>query len=80
MSIYSSGRDEEYFPDADKFRPERWQRLSNDSTSDGKNLVLDPFASLPFGHGRRACIGRRLAEVQSYILLNKVITLYINYC
>jgi len=66
MSIYSSGRNNSYFPNANLFMPERWNR------NETKNEVIDPYASLPFGHGKRACIGRRLAEAQMYILLYKV--------
>ncbi len=49
--------------------PERWDRSLS---LPGQPMVMDPFASLPFGHGRRACVGRRLAEAQMYILLQKV--------
>ncbi|XP_046449111.1 cytochrome P450 315a1, mitochondrial-like [Daphnia pulex] len=68
MSAYTSGRDERYFRNAQDFIPERWNRHG---PSNG--MVMDPFASLPFGHGRRGCIGRRLAESQMYILLYKAI-------
>ena len=65
LSVYSSGRNEKYFPNPEAFLPERWSR-----TSGG---VQDPYGSLPFGHGKRACVGRRLAEAQMYMLLCKVL-------
>jgi cytochrome P450 len=74
MSAYTSGRDERYFRNAQDFIPERWNRHG---PSNG--MVMDPFASLPFGHGRRGCIGRRLAESQMYILLYKVRQIEINF-
>ena len=68
LSIYSSGRDERYFENAASFLPERWDRKAKKE----KAAVIDAFASLPFGHGKRACVGRRLAEAQIFILLQKV--------
>lgn len=68
MSTFTSGRDERYFCNAQEFLPERWNRHS----SPNDNMVMNHFATLPFGHGRRSCIGRRLAETQIYILLFKV--------
>ena len=50
----------EYFDNPDDFIPERWDR-SDQAPS------IDPYLSLPFGHGRRACIGRRLAEQGRFI-------------
>lgn len=65
MSIFTSGRNDRYFYNAEQFLPERWSRRA----SSNDNMVMNHFASLPFGHGRRSCIGRRLAEAQIYILL-----------
>lgn len=70
MSIFTSGRDERYFQNAQQFLPERWNRSLQ--AHDQSLMVKEPFASLPFGHGRRACVGRRLAEAQMYIFLQKV--------
>ncbi|XP_071539294.1 LOW QUALITY PROTEIN: probable cytochrome P450 49a1 [Panulirus ornatus] len=57
-----SGWDEKYFPQADKFIPERWLRH--------KPLgPIHPYASLPFGTGTRMCIGRRIAEQEMYTFL-----------
>ncbi|XP_068210223.1 cytochrome P450 302a1, mitochondrial-like [Palaemon carinicauda] len=49
----------EYFENPDKFLPERW------FTKD----AINPFLVLPFGHGPRACIGRRMAEQNLYAAL-----------
>lgn len=53
----------ENFPNPDSFIPERW--LSRGSIS--------PHLVLPFGHGPRACIGRRVAEQSIYTLVAHLI-------
>lgn len=48
MSAFSMHRDPEYFPDPDKFDPERF------NTVNMKNIK--PFTYLPFGEGPRNCM------------------------
>lgn len=68
LSIYSSGRDENYFPQPNEFQPERWIR-----TKDGcYQGVKNPYATLPFAMGVRSCIGRKLAETQMSLALAQV--------
>ncbi|KAK1796407.1 hypothetical protein P4O66_009457 [Electrophorus voltai] len=54
------GSNEEYFDNCKQFRPERW--LEN-------KAAISPFAHVPFGIGKRMCIGRRLAELQIQLAL-----------
>ncbi|XP_063975595.1 cytochrome P450 302a1, mitochondrial isoform X2 [Diachasmimorpha longicaudata] len=60
----------EYFPDPDSFKPERWLRDNPDS----KNV--HPYLLLPFGHGPRACIARRLAEQNLQMFLLRMCRAY----
>nr|AGT57842.1 cytochrome P450 302a1 [Leptinotarsa decemlineata] len=55
-----------YFPSPDEFIPERW--LKKDPLYKQPN----PFLVLPFGHGPRSCIGRRLAEQNMLVLVLKI--------
>lgn len=58
INSHSLGCNEEYFNDWTQFKPERWLQ---------KNI--NPFAHVPFGIGKRMCIGRRLAELQLQLAL-----------
>lgn len=55
---------EEYVTDCTKFKPERWMKQSSD--------YMHPFASLPYGHGPRMCLGRRFADLEMQVFLAKV--------
>lgn len=54
---------EKYFPHCNEYLPERWMSESG---------TRHPFASLPFGYGRRMCLGRRFADLEMLIVLIKV--------
>lgn len=60
LNTHVLGSNEENFEDSSQFRPERWLQ-------DKKKI--NPFAHLPFGIGKRMCIGRRLAELQLHLAL-----------
>ncbi|NXJ87005.1 CP27B protein, partial [Trogon melanurus] len=60
---YATSRDRHLFPAPDAFRPERWLR---------RDAARHPFASLPFGLGKRSCIGRRLAQFEVGLALAQV--------
>lgn len=62
-----SCRMDDYFVNPDVFLPERWMKGS--PVFEKSN----PYLVLPFGHGRRTCIARHLAEQQLLILLLRVV-------
>lgn len=67
---YAASYDENIFPEPKTFLPERWLRGAEEK------FKQHPFGSVPFGFGIRACLGRRLAELEMYLLLSRLIKTY----
>ncbi|KAF5302351.1 hypothetical protein FQA39_LY10390 [Lamprigera yunnana] len=64
-----TGTMKEYVTTPDEFIPERWMGKN-------ENYKIHPFASLPYGHGARMCLGRRFADLEIQVLLAKLIRSY----
>lgn len=60
-SPYALHHDENYFPNPDKFDPERF--------NDENKTTIKPYTYVPFGLGPRNCIGSRFALLESKILI-----------
>lgn len=58
---------QEAFADPERFRPERWLR------DRGGEERPHPFASIPFGFGTRTCLGKRVAELEMYSVISRLI-------
>ncbi len=66
------GKSNDYFPDADKWDPHRWEKIADPRDEEkekmdyGYGLVSTGADStyLPFGAGRHRCIGEQFANVQ----------------
>jgi len=56
-------RDARFFPDPDRFDPERWR---DDPVRSGK---IPRFAYFPFGGGPRVCVGASFAMMEATLLL-----------
>jgi len=56
-------RDPRFFPDPERFDPERWRE---DPVRSGK---IPRFAYLPFGGGPRVCVGASFAMMEAILLL-----------
>ncbi|XP_017501748.2 25-hydroxyvitamin D-1 alpha hydroxylase, mitochondrial isoform X1 [Manis javanica] len=61
---YATSRDPAQFPEPNSFHPARWL---------GEGPAPHPFASLPFGFGKRSCMGRRLAELELQMALAQIL-------
>ncbi|KAL4635782.1 cytochrome P450 27C1-like [Arapaima gigas] len=66
MCHYTTSLDEECFPGAKEFRPQRWMRT--DATD-----RVDNFGSIPFGYGIRSCVGRRIAELEMHLAITQLL-------
>uniref|UniRef100_A0A669E873 Cytochrome P450, family 27, subfamily B, polypeptide 1 n=1 Tax=Oreochromis niloticus TaxID=8128 RepID=A0A669E873_ORENI len=62
---FATSRDPVVFANPNHFNPYRW--LNKDQTH-------HPYASVPFGVGKRSCIGRRIAELELYLALARIIS------
>lgn len=61
MSQYVMHRDERYFPDPERFDPDRWTEAARGSRPQ--------FSYFPFGGGPRRCIGESFAWMEGILLL-----------
>ncbi len=61
ISQWVMHRDEAYFPQPERFQPERWL--------DGLSRRLPRFAYFPFGGGPRLCIGSSFAMTEAILVL-----------
>jgi len=67
--VYAIHHDPQYFPDPDKFDPERF-------SDENKDKIL-PYTYLPFGHGPRKCIGNRFVLMETKILIAHLLQKFI---
>ena len=66
IPLFLIHRDAKYWPEPDKFKPERFL---DDST-------IHPYSYVPFAAGPRNCIGQKYAEVQSKSFLVQILRRY----
>ncbi|MBI1902378.1 MAG: cytochrome P450 [Planctomycetia bacterium] len=66
MSQWVVHRDARFFPEPERFRPERW----------GESAIeqLPKYAYFPFGGGPRACIGNAFAMMEATLVLAAVVS------
>lgn len=68
MSTYSIHRDEEHYPNPEKFDPDRFLP---------ENLSQRPaYAFIPFAAGRRNCLGQRFAMIEMKLILANIFKNY----
>jgi cytochrome P450 len=68
MSQWIMHRDPRFFPEPEKFDPDRW------STSACQKLPR--FAYFPFGGGPRLCIGASFATTEAALILANIARMY----
>ncbi|XP_076022056.1 sterol 26-hydroxylase, mitochondrial [Genypterus blacodes] len=68
---YATCHDGAEFDDVELFLPERWLREGPPGT-----YQHHPYSYIPFGVGVRACVGKRVAEMEMYFALSRLMQHY----
>lgn len=68
----------QYFDEPLAFRPERWEkrRYIRSEEHTHEQLVSEKCLSIPFSHGSRVCIAKKVAELDMIVLLLKLCRRY----
>ncbi|MBK9122120.1 MAG: cytochrome P450 [Chloroflexi bacterium] len=62
-SIFLTQRDARYWPDPNRFDPERF----------APGTTIAPYTFLPFGGGKRNCIGSYFAQIEARVIIARVL-------
>ena len=62
--------DPKHFPNPNEFKPERFLETNSDS---GKVVFKPHPALIPFGIGKRDCLGRSLAKLELFLFLSALL-------
>ncbi|XP_029986526.1 sterol 26-hydroxylase, mitochondrial [Sphaeramia orbicularis] len=78
---YAVLHDEAEFVNAESFVPERWLRTPGGGASprggaSPGSFRHHPYSFIPFGVGVRACVGKRVAELEMYLALSRLVQHY----
>ncbi|XP_037552696.1 sterol 26-hydroxylase, mitochondrial [Nematolebias whitei] len=77
---YAACHDEAEFTNPEDFVPERWLNVESPSSHSGRATPgfyqHHPYSFIPFGVGVRACVGKRLAEMEMYFALSRLMQHY----
>uniref|UniRef100_A0AC34RAB4 Cytochrome P450 n=1 Tax=Panagrolaimus sp. JU765 TaxID=591449 RepID=A0AC34RAB4_9BILA len=57
-------KDERYFPEPEKFKPERFL--------DNSGKFIQPQELMPFGVGKRSCLGEGLARLELFLFIGNL--------
>jgi cytochrome P450 len=68
ISPYVMHRDPRYFPEPERFHPERW--------ADGLMKRIPTYAYIPFSGGPRVCIGKQFALMEGALVLATILQQY----